>query len=125
MTNYIRKLMRVECDFILTGHLREIKKLLRIDTKTGIQTEETKYRFYVTGDAVVTIPLLFDELYVIVGEEGRDGPKREMLTDSLGTYIARSRLKMKGLLDAVEEPDIKKLLKKAGLNWEDKPRLEV
>lgn len=125
MTNYIKKLMRIPCDFILTGHLREIKKLIRIDTSTGIATEEIKYRFYTTGQAVVTIPLLFDEIYVITGKEGRDGPKREMLIDSLGTYVARSRLKAKGLLSAVEEPDIKGLLKKIGLDWADKPKLEI
>lgn len=123
LTNYIRKLMRLPCDFILTGHLKEIKKLLSIDKSTGITREEVKYRFYVTGDAVVTIPLLFDEIYVIVGEEGRNGPKREMLTDSLGTYIARSRLKREGLLNAVEPPDLKALLKKAGFSIDDKPKL--
>lgn len=125
MTNYIKKLMRLPCDFIMTGHLREIKKLVRIDPKTGIATEDIKYRFYTTGQAVVTIPLLFDEIYVIIGQEqrGRE-PKREMLIDSLGTYIARSRLKANGKLDAVEKPDIKELLKKLGLDWKDKPRLE-
>ena len=125
MTNYIKKLMSLPCDFILTGHLREIKKLIYIDTKTGITTEDIKYRFYTTGQAVVTIPLLFDEIYVIVGKEGRDGPKREMLIDSLGTYIARSRLKAKGLLNAIEEPDIKAILKKIGMDSSDKPKLEI
>jgi len=123
MTNYFRKLMNIGCDFILTGHLREIKKLISMDTKTGIAREEIKYRFYTTGQAVITIPLLFDEIYVIVGKEGRDGPVREMLIDSLGTYIARSRLKSKGLLNAIEPPDIKALLKKAGFDPQDKPRL--
>lgn len=126
MTNYIRKLMRIPCDFILTGHLREIKKLLRIDSKTGIRTEEIKYRFFTVGQAVVTIPLLFDEIYVIIGKDGRgQEPKREMLIDSLGEYIARSRLKAKGLLEATEPPDIKALLKKIGLDWHDKPKLEI
>ena len=124
MTNYIKKLMNIPCDFILTGHLREIRKLIHLDTKTGIAKEDIKYRFYTTGQAVVTIPLLFDEIYVIVGEEGRDGPRRNMLIDSLGTYVARSRLKANGKLNAVEEPDIKKLLKKAGFDWRDKPNLQ-
>lgn len=124
MTNYIRKLMRLPCDFILTGHLRELRKLIRVDSKTGISYEEVKYRFYTTGQSVVTIPLLFDEIYVILGKEGSNGPKREMLIDSLGTYIARSRLKSDGKLEATEEPDIRKLLKKVGLDWSDKPRLE-
>lgn len=125
MTNYIKKLMRIPCDFILTGHLREIKKLVRVDAKTGIATEEIKYRFLTTGQAVVTIPLLFDEIYVITGKDSRGRePKREMLIDSLGEYIARSRLKANGLLNATEPPDIKALLKKIGLDWGDKPRLE-
>jgi hypothetical protein len=125
MANYIRKLMSLPCDFIMTGHLREIKKLISIDSATGITREDIKYRFYVTGDAVVTIPLLFDEIYVIVGKEGREGPKREMLIDSLGTYIARSRLKGKGLLNSIEEPDIKAILKKTGFSNEDKPKLTL
>lgn len=125
IVNYIRKLMRLPCDFILTGHLREVRKLINLDTKTGIAHEDIKYRFYTTGQAVVTIPLLFDEIYVLVGKEGRDGPKREMLIDSLGTYIARSRLKADGRLNAIEEPDIKKLLKKAWFDSSDKPKLEL
>lgn len=125
MTNYIKKLMRLPCDFILTGHLREIKKLIRVDAKTGISTEEIKYRFLTTGQAVVTIPLLFDEIYVLTGKDGRGRePKREMLIDSLGEYVARSRLKANGLLSATEPPDIKGLLRKIGLDWRDKPRLD-
>jgi len=125
MTNYIKKLMRLPCDFIMTGHLREIKKLVRIDQKTGIVTEDIKYRFYTTGQAVVTIPLLFDEIYVIIGKDGRGRePERRMLIDSLGEYIARSRLKANGKLDATEPPDIKALLRKIGLDWRDKPRLD-
>lgn len=127
MTNYIKKLMRIPCDFILTGHLREIRNLISVDRSSGIKHEEVKYRFYTTGQAVVTIPLLFDEIYVLKGRDdrGSGNPKRELLLDSLGTYIARSRLKANGLLNAIEEPDIKGLLKKIGLDWEDKPKLEV
>jgi len=124
MTNYIKKLMRLPCDFILTGHLREIKKLIHLDTSTGVAKEDIKYRFLTTGQAVVTIPLLFDEIYVIIGEEGRTEPKRKMLIDSVGTYNARSRLKMNGLLNSVEEPDIKALLRKVGMPCGDKPRLD-
>jgi hypothetical protein len=126
MVNYIKKLMRLPCDFILTGHLKENRKILYVDSKTGIAREEVNYRFHTTGQAVMTIPLLFDEIYVLIGEDSRTSgnPKRKMLIDSLGTYVARSRLKMDGKLDAVEELDIKKLLKKAGLKWEDKPPLE-
>jgi hypothetical protein len=125
MTNYFRKLMNLPCDFILTGHLREMRKVLSVDTKTGVVREEVKFRFYTTGQAVITIPLLFDEIYVITGKQGSDGPRREMLIDSLGEYIARSRLKSKGLLNSVESPDIKALLKKSGFEYGDKPKLQV
>ena len=123
MTNYFRKLMNLPCDFILTGHLREMRKVLSVDTKTGVAREEIKFRFYTTGQAVVTIPLLFDEIYVITGKNDRGGVKREMLIDALGEYIARSRLKSKGLLNAIEPPDLKALLKKAGFDPQDKPKL--
>lgn len=126
VVNYIRKLMNLSCDFILTGHLRQHEEVKHIDSSTGIIRKEIWHRLNVTGQAVITVPLLFDELYVIRGKgEGRDGPKREMLIDSLGQYIARSRLKKAGKLAAIEPPDIKALLKKAGLNWEDKAKLEV
>jgi len=46
-----------------------------------------------------------------------------MLIDAQGTYIARSRLKSDGKLKDIEEPDIKKLLKKIGKSTEDKPKL--
>jgi hypothetical protein len=124
VVNYIRKLMNLPCDFILTGHLRQHEEVKSIDASSGIVRKEVWYRLNVTGQAVVTVPLLFDELYVLRGKgEGRSGPKREMLIDALGTYIARSRLKRNGKLESVEEPDIKRLLKKAGYTWEDKPRL--
>lgn len=123
MTNYIKKLMRLKCDFILTGHLRENEELLSIDTSTGIERKITEYRFFTIGQAVLTIPLLFDEIYVLLGEGG-ENPKRKMLIDSQGKYIARSRLKANGKLEATEPPDIKGLLKKIGLDWSDKARLE-
>ncbi len=123
MNNYIRKLMTLPCDFIFTGHLKKESKVLSVDSKTGIVREEVKYRFYTTGQAVVTIPLLFDEIYVITGKTGREGPIREMLIDSLGEYVARSRLKAKGMLNSIEPPNLKELLKKAGFSTEDKPKL--
>ena len=124
MTNYIRKLMTLPCDFILTGHLRENEELLSVDAKTGIERKKLEYRFYTVGQAVLTIPLLFDEIYVILGEERGGSIKRSLLIDAQGKYIARSRLKANGKLDNSEEPDIKALLKKIGLSWEDKPKLD-
>jgi hypothetical protein len=122
MTNYIKKLMSLTCDFILNAHLRENEELLSIDPSTGIERKLIEYRFYTIGQAVLTIPLLFDEIYVLLGEGG-ENPKRRLLIDSQGKYIARSRLKANGKLEPSEPPNIKALLKKIGLSWEDKPKL--
>ena len=65
--NRIRRLMNLTSDFIITGHLRESRELRQIDKTSGIKFEEVKYRLFITGQAVLTIPLLFDELYVIIG----------------------------------------------------------
>ena len=120
--NKVRQLMNLPSDFILTGHLEPIVKLKGIDKK-GVRDEETIYRLMITGKAVMTIPLLFDELYVLIGK-GKN-PRREMLIDSLGEYIARSRYKgasedIKGIV----QPNVKEFLRKAGLVWEDKDKLD-
>ena len=119
--NQIRRLMNLPTDFILTGHLERLVKLRSIDKK-GIRDEEVQYRLMITGKAVMTIPLLFDELYVLTGKG--TNPRREMFIDSLGEFIARSRYKGSDKLGAVVQPDIKEFLKKAGLEWEDKNKLE-
>ncbi|MBU2249324.1 MAG: ATP-binding protein [Gammaproteobacteria bacterium] len=119
--NYIRKLMNLPCDLIITAHLRKESKLLSVDSSSGIRYEEITYRLYTIGQAVVTVPLLFDEVYVLRGKGSP--PKRYIVTDALGEFIARSRLKRNGKLEAEEPPDIKALLKKAGFSHEDKPRL--
>ncbi len=119
--NYLRKCLNLPCDFILTGHLKAFDKLIRVDKKTGIETRKISYRFLTIGQAATFIPLLFSEMYVVVGEEGPHGVRRKLLTDAVGEYIARSKLSSDGLLDPKEDPDIKKILKKVGLSTRDKP----
>lgn len=120
VVNKIKKLMSLKCDFFLLAHLKELED--SITTAKGDIIKSYRYRLNITGNALLTIPLQFDELYVLLG---KGSPvKREMLIESQGNYIARSRLKSNNKLSHTEEPDIKKLLKKAGLNWEDKPKLE-
>ena len=116
--------MSLSCDFILTAHLEEIEEITGM-TKEGEPIRRFIYRMLVTGKAIITVPLQFDELYVILGRETPDGVERDMLVEAQGKYIARSRLKSKGFLEPEEEPDIQKLLKKIGLKWKDKPKLEV
>ena len=110
--NWVGKMLALPCDFIMTGHL-EGKK----DEVSGGMS----YRFMTTGKGVVTLPLLFDELYVMDPKETSAGVEYRILTKSTGRHIARSRLAKGGLLEKYEEPNIKKILKKAGLSTNDKP----
>ena len=119
VVNKIKRLMSLKCDFFLLAHLKELEDTMT--TAKGDIIKTYRYRLNITGNAVLTIPLQFDELYVLLGEGSP--VKRKMLIESQGKYIARSRLKSDGKLSHTEEPDIKKLLKKIGLKWEDKAKL--
>ena len=122
MVNSIKKMMNIPCDFFLLGHLEQTKESLGFDAQ-GNERTRILYRFLTTGKASVTIPLQFDELYVAIGrEKGRDF-EYKLLIKAQGQYIARSRLQADGVLAKEEPPDIKALLKKIGLDWQDKPKL--
>jgi hypothetical protein len=113
LRNYIFQMCALPCDFILTGHLKLVE-----DPDKG-----TIFRFMTTGQGMVTIPLLFDEIYVMSTKEKSSGTEYTLLTQSTKLHMARSRMSKNGLLLPVEKPDIKALLKKAGLSCEDKPKL--
>jgi len=109
--NWVKKLLNLPCHVIITGHLAQIK---------GEEGTKPTYRFMTTGQAAVTLPLLFDELYVMEPKETSGGAQYRILTQATGTYIARSRLAAGGKFEKYEPADIKALLKKAGLPTEDK-----
>jgi hypothetical protein len=125
MVNYINKLMNLPCDFILTGHFRENEEIISVEKSTGVVHKTVEYRYLTTGQAVITIPLLFSEVYVLQVTETSQGFKRELITEAHGKYEAKSRLKGIGKLSTAEPADIKHILKKIGLSCEDKPKLSV
>jgi hypothetical protein len=124
VVNRITKFMKLSCDFILTAHLKDMPEQKGTD-KEGNPIMTSKYRLLVTGQAVVTVPMKFDELYILIGKDSPGGLARKLITDSQGQYIARSRLRADGKLDKEEEADMRALLKKIGLKWEDKPKLNL
>lgn len=108
--NYISKMLNLPCDFIFEGHLKLVE-----DPDKG-----TVFRFMTTGQGMITIPLMFDEIYVTAPKETSSGIEYRLLTKSTGTYLARSRLAADGLLDTYERADIKHILKKVGMPYKDK-----
>lgn len=102
------------CDFIYTAHLLTVE-----DEVTGkiVAVLDTYKRLK------SKIPKCFSEKYVMVKRDASGGPIHELLIHSTGKYEASSQLMASGKLGDIEEPDLKKLLKKAGLPTEDKPIL--
>lgn len=114
--NWIRAIMKDVCsDFVLTGHLRTYE-----DQVTG----STSYRFMTTGQGMVIIPLLFDEIWVALKQKKAGKLGYQVLTEATGVYEARSRLSKDGRLDEYEKPDMKYLMEKAGQVFEDKPLIK-
>lgn len=112
--NWIKYLLRVPCDFIMTGHLEANK-----DDVTGAIT----YRLMTTGKAVMLIPIEFDEIWVTHTKSRAAGLEYQIITAHTGPYLASTRIGKGGIFDTYEKPDIKYLLRKAGLPTEDKPLL--
>jgi len=121
--NYIRKLIDLPCDVIITGHLETIKEVR--PTKEDTVTVSLKYRYLTTGKGQQILPTLFDEVYIMDPKETSGSPEYRILTNACGTHLARSRLGRGGVFNTHEEPNIKKLLKKAGLSIEDKPLFKL
>lgn len=111
LENAIKDLFSLPCDVIFTAH-------------PDITTDEQKKMFIgplLTGQSKIRIPLMFDEMYSAQSSKTSTGIKYALLTQNSGMFRAKSRFSNKGQFKEYEEPDIKKLLKKAGYSIEDKP----
>jgi AAA domain len=120
INNYMHRILALPCDVIVTGHLQPMYESKFIGGEE--QQILTGWRYLTTGKGTVTIPLLFDELYVTVTKESSRGIDYQLLTARTGLYLAKTRIGV-NRFDTYEKPDIKALLRKAGLPANDKPRL--
>ena len=100
-----------QCDFILTGHLQPYENEL---------TREIKCELEAYGKLKVQVPLLFTEKYVLLAKPSSSGLQYKVLTQATHRYRASTQLGSGGRFNAEEEPNIKSLLKKAGLSSTDK-----
>jgi hypothetical protein len=101
------------CDFIYLAHAYDYQNELTQEITTDIDTYNRLRP---------KIRKCFSEKYFIVARKSPGGIKYELLTKSAGRYTASTQLHG---LNPVEEPNIKKLLQKAGLPTEDKPLFKL
>ena len=109
--NAIKDMSTLPCDIVLTAH------------ENVLQDEASGGKIFVAPLFVgkkQNNPVYFSELYHMESTRTSTGIKYSMLTQSDGTYRAKTRIG-EGVFAANEEPDIKLLLKKAGYSTEDKP----
>jgi hypothetical protein len=106
--------MTLPCHFILTAHLEPQKN----DEGSIIA-----YRFMMTGKSSIIVPLKFDEIWVTTTKETSKGIEYSVKLNSTGFYLARSRLAGTGNLSKVEPANLREIIRKAGLSYEDKPGL--
>lgn len=117
MENWMRKLLALPCDFILTGHFTgEYQSLLK-------EERLIRYVFDSIGAAKTKIPTFFSEVWIIQATEKSGGNEYKVLTQHDGLYRASTRLGAGGKFNKWEEPNIKALLRKAGWPSGDKPKL--
>jgi hypothetical protein len=110
--NAMRDFTTLPCDCILTCHLDVQKDQVRGKVMATPM---------LTGKLRIRVPALFDEVYVMMAKETSGDVKYSLLTRNDGLFEARSRLGLDGIFSMYEEPDIKALLRKAGLPADDKP----
>lgn len=110
----IESCLAYPCDFILTGHVRQEKDELTGGVENTLEATPAVLR---------KLPLYFSEMYYLEAATTGGGIKHRLLTRNNGLFVASTRLGAGGKFDLYEEPDIKGLLKKAGLSTADKPAL--
>ncbi len=106
----IRMCTALPCNFIFTGHLKLVK-----DDVEGIMLA----RFNIIPSLQIDLPSLFDEIYILEAKNTSQGLQRKVITANTDKYEARTRIGG-GVFEVREEPDIKYLLNKAGLDNKDR-----
>lgn len=108
-----RDVMALPCHTLITGHLTFYKDDLTGKIETGL---------LMWGKLAQLFPIVFDEQYVMMVKKKAQESEYLLLTQNDGYYKAKTRMGG-GIFTKQEQPDIRALLKKAGKNHEDKPKL--
>jgi len=118
--NNVRDIVKMtsvqKVDLVVTGHLVNIQDELtgeitaELDTYKGLKNQ---------------VPLLFTEKLILLVRTKQGANERVLLTQDLGRYRASTQLGAGGVFDKEEKPDLKHLLKKVGLDSNDKPSVPI
>ncbi len=100
-----------DCNFVMTSHLETYENELTKEVSTDILTYKKLKGL---------IPAMFTENYIMTTKDTADGPKHWLQTKTYGRFKAGSQLGNNDVFDLYEPPDIKALMKKAGLEVKDK-----
>jgi hypothetical protein len=111
MKPLLRKILNLPCHVILIAHpaLDEDD----VDKKRFIGPK-------ISGQLQTQLMLMITEIYCLRMSQTKNGMERLLLTQPDGLYRCRSRLASNGQIAVEEKPDIKAILRKAGMNAEDK-----
>lgn len=110
LKNALALIRSLPCHFMATGHL-----IPKYDGDGNMQG----YEFLAVGRQKTTIPLLFDEIYLAHRSGTGKAEKYMLRVSSSSMYATRTRIGG-GILEDKEEPNIREILKKCGMPWEDK-----
>lgn len=110
MKHVIGQMLSINCDIVIIGHP---------DTTTEELTKKTKSSLMLPGALKQTLPLRVSEYYItdVVNTQGKLTYRLRTKPD--GVFDANSR--KASLLNEYEEPDLLKIMKKAGYETEHKP----
>lgn len=111
---YINEIKHLPCNVVLTGHLK--------NENAYDEDAPAQWRLRAPGDLTSVIPMLFDEVYLLEARPQGRKTRYQLKVSAAGTYQAGSRLlREKAAEKNTFEPDLKAIMREAGLPTEDKP----
>lgn len=111
--DWLDMLMGYRCNVLCTGHIGIDKDEITGATQTGM---------LLYGKLSMKVPLAFDEKYITRSKQGPSGIEYHLQTKNDGYWKAETRMGGSNFA-TFEQPDIRKLMQKAGKNTDDRPRL--
>lgn len=108
----LKEALSIPIDIVMTGHPDMTKK-------DEFDREKSKSSLMLPGSLKEILPIMVSEYYISDVRSTPKGSEYRLLTKPDGIFAAKSR--KSSMLSEYEEPDLLKIMKKAGYNCEHKP----